>query len=62
MRHADEKPRIVLRWRNAKPLTRLAIEHVYYKKRYYKHRHYKHRKWVCRWHHGHRKCYWRYWR
>jgi hypothetical protein len=24
MRHADEKPRIVLRWRNAKPLIRLA--------------------------------------
>jgi len=24
LRHADEKPRIVLRWRNDKPIKRLA--------------------------------------
>lgn len=40
-----------------------AVEHVYYTRRDYYRRHYHgHRKWVCIWRHGHRHCYWRYWR
>jgi hypothetical protein len=34
-------------------------QHVYYKKRVYK-RHWWHKKkWVCRYRHGHRHCFWR---